>query len=160
MQAARPDLVVVRLPQLERGPFADGLGFPRTAEELTSSLRVDSFQRRLAALNLRYVVVVRGQTTKGPGQLAGGSAGGRSWYLWSIGSEWDRASSVSAEVVDVPGARQAGGVTAHSRGKEGLQVPVILILPLPPVPYSAATESLACEALGKPVVDFLLHQDR
>jgi hypothetical protein len=160
MQAERPDLLLLRLAQLERIAPSAGPGFPRNADALMPLLQANAFRRELAAQRVRYVVVVRGHTATSESRLAGGSAGGREWYLWSIGGEWERTSNVRAEVLDVGEARQAGTLAAFSRGKAGFQVPVIAIIPLPPVPYSSPTESSACEALGKSVLEFILHQDR
>ena len=158
MRAESADLTIVRWAQFRRGGLPAGGGFQDTAEALLAQLKEDSFRRTLAALKLRYVLVVSGGTTKGPGraQLAGPDL--RSG-LWGIGGEWERHSFVTATVIDVAEVRHAGALTASSRGKEGFVVPVFLILPLPPVPFSTPTESEACNALGKAVAGFFAHKD-
>jgi hypothetical protein len=158
IQAEKADLTVRQAPELKRASFQDGRGFPETVETLMPLLQEDAFRRRLG---VRYVVVVRGSTTTGASQfqIAPPGSYGRGWdmLMWGVGSEWSRSSSVTAEVVDVAGVRHAGAVTAYSHGKSGVAIPIVAIVPVP-IPYSAPTESFACAALGKAVVDFLLHK--
>lgn len=163
MQSERSDLAVIRAADLRRAfPQTRSQDFPRSVEALIPLLQNDGFRQGLTSLRLRYVLVVQGSTTTGSSQLQGVSPFERrdAIGLWAIGGEWDRYSSITAEVIDLVEARHSGKLMASSRGKAGFSVPVFVIIPLPPVPYSAPTETEACSALGKAVVAFLLHRDK
>ncbi len=158
MLAERSDLTVIPTDELRRAAFP-GSRFedaPRSIAALLPLAQSAEFRRRIAALKLRYVLLVRVATeTANAKPVFAASSGG----VWGVGGEWDRISSVTAEILDLREARQSGALTASSYGRAGFVVPVLVIIPLPPVPYSAMTETEACKALGKAVVEFLQRAD-
>jgi hypothetical protein len=75
--------------------------------------------------------------------------------MWGITRHWTRSSWLTATILDLRLARRAGTLNSGVSGEAGWVFPVFLIIPLPPVPYKAATESPACEAMGPAAADFM-----
>lgn len=75
--------------------------------------------------------------------------------LWRIGRESRRTTDVEAIVFDTTSAVRAGELRLSIEGGSGWFVPVLLILPLPPIPYGSSTESKACKTIGGAIAEFL-----
>jgi len=75
--------------------------------------------------------------------------------LWRIGRKSRRTTDVEAIIFDTSSAVQAGELRLSIEGGSGWFVPVLLILPLPPIPYGSRTESKACKTIGGAIAEFL-----
>ena len=102
-------------------------------------------------MNLRYLIVLKASTTESGRKTTFDMNDG----VWGVGRESDRFTFIAAEILDIKEVRQSGSLNAHASGKAGFMVPFVLIIPLPPFPYSAMTESHACSSLGKAVAQFI-----
>ncbi len=153
-----PGLMAVAGTEFRRLALGEAVGGqpPRTPAELMQLLHDTEFRQRINATRLRYVVVLSVVTSEASleQRFSRGHYG-----TWGIGNEWKRTSKLSATVVDLKEARESGLLLAGSSGKPGLLLPVVLVVPLPPVPLFAATESAACESLGRAVARFLSQRD-
>lgn len=157
MGAAERDLKIIPAETFWLTAFP-GIAFqdlPRSSEVLTVLLKDEGFRGRIAPLNLRYAIVLKVSTRESGRKTTFGASQG----VWGIGRESIRASSISAEIMDLREARPSGRLSTRVRGQAGFAVPVILIIPLPPVPYSAMTETRACGSLGKAVANFVTGKD-
>ena len=123
----------------------------RSVEPLLAFLGEEGSGRRVEELGIRYVVVVESDT---------GSYGER-WdfdadnWMWAVGKFWTRRSTLTAFVIDVRQAARSGAIISHSEGEAGYVIPFFVIVPLPPIPWFAPTESAACSGLGVAVARFL-----
>jgi hypothetical protein len=109
----------------------------------------------MAPLRLRYIVILDAATREvGRGATVDFDRG-----VWGVGSEWTRVSELSAAVLDVTSAQQSGTVGSQSWGKAGFVVPFVLVIPLPPIPWSSFTESRACNALGPAIATFVAGEE-
>lgn len=157
MESAMPNFTIVpaeafRRTALPGTAFED---FPRTVEALASVAKDVGFRQRVASLRLRYVVVLTVITQESGRKTFFGADQG----MWAVGRESHRSTSMSADILDLREARVSGTLQADSYGKAGWALPGILYLPLPPIPYSAMTETKACGSLGKPVTNFIRIKD-
>jgi hypothetical protein len=120
---------------------------PRNPVQLLQSLSDGEPAGRAASLRLRYLVVLDGKWSTGPGSP--GSAGSP-----VIGWGWDRYSTLYATVLDLTHRRVAGEISASSRGPAGWGVGIVWIIP---VPFFIATqpESRACAGLGEALARFI-----
>jgi hypothetical protein len=156
LRAEKSDMRIIPAEEFRRVAFpgARFQDMPRTIKTLLPVLQDAGFRQRVIPLNLRYLVVVRVSTQKvNPETHLRVDEG-----VWGIEKNWERVSLAVAEVLDVKQARQSGGSTAESRGLEGIAFPFLLIVPLPPVPYSSPTETSACQSLGKAIGKFVLQK--
>lgn len=80
----------------------------------------------------------------------GGSGGG-----WGIGRTSRRETDIVATVWSVAQAVEAGVLRQKAVGESGWMVPMVLVVPLLPIPYSSATESTACRVMGSALTEFL-----
>ena len=153
IESATPDFTIVPAATFRSTalPGAAFEHFPRTAEALAAAAKDEDFRRRVAPLKLRYAVVLTVITREsGRRTTHGGSQG-----VWEVGRQSVRSTSMTAEILDLREARISGALRANSQGAAGWTVPVVLFVPLPPIPYSAVTETKACDSLGKPVANFI-----
>ncbi len=101
------------------------------------------YRARLAALGLRYMVLVGAPETSqefDSFDCAGGGPG------FMCGASWSRRSKIRATTIDLVEGREIGSSTAYSLGKR------VVLLPLP-MYFPAATEGEACKALGKTLAE-------
>ncbi len=149
----------IRMGKDFRGMLFPGKKFeeiPHSAEMLLVSLEDESLRDRVEKLGIRYVIVVNTDTSNTGKQtefefLTSTAPLG----AWSYSRTRSRISSFSAVVIDVRKPAESGRIWSTSHGTVGYVVPFFLIVPLPPVPLFAGTESEACSALGDAVVGFL-----
>ncbi len=76
---------------------------------------------------------------------------------WAAGSERDYHTSLRTTVIDLEDGAIAGTMEFHRTGQTGYVVPVLVIIPLPPIPYGSLSlaESATCRELGKSMAYFL-----
>ena len=125
--------------------------FPHDPAEMLQRAGERESRERLAALGLRYVVLLEGRWSTNDGKFEGGGfiIGGALLY------GWDRFSRLRATVVDLTHRRSAGEVVVYGKGDVGGGV--LIFLPGIPVPFLAMSdpESEACAALGKGLAGFI-----
>jgi hypothetical protein len=134
---------------------------PRSPEEILSLLVSADFQERITPLRIRYLIVVGVHIEKYGSEVKGegGSEGG------AIGSEWKKDTQMSAVILDVMNAHEAGTLAAKAEGKGVIVFPFLfgfplpVVLPLPPVGWSSPTTSRACSALGEASARFIVGGD-
>jgi len=76
--------------------------------------------------------------------------------MWAVSESWARHSNFHALVLDVKRYSESGEISSRSEGAVGYVLPVLLIIPLPPIPWLSMTESEACSALGSAVAKFIV----
>ena len=124
---------------------------PRRPESVITLLGDSEFQRRIAPLSVRYLVLLDVSTSAlGRRQTADGQL-----LLWVMKESWARTSRLTAVVLDIKGASRSGEIIADASGAAGVLVPFVVLMPLPPIWWSPATESWACAELGKAVAEFI-----
>ena len=74
---------------------------------------------------------------------------------WGVGRRSKRTTHIVATVWSTEQSVEAGVLTQRGEGLSGWVVPVLLVIPLPPIPYSSGTESKACRAMGNALAEFL-----
>ncbi len=129
----------------------------RSTESLLSALQDNSSRYKVDKLGLRYVIVV-GTHTSTFEQHGKFELSDRLW-AWGYTKSWTRSSRFWAIIIDVRQRAKAGRISSSSDGNAGYVIPVLLVIPLPPMPFFAATESKACFALGVEVGRFLVGND-
>jgi hypothetical protein len=157
MRKRLPNMKVVRAKEFRSAAFP-GKGFvdaPRATEATLEALADPELQRRIERLNLRYMVVLDVKTTNSGADTKVEFGKGASDGMWGVTRQWKRSSWLTATVLDLRFARRAGTLNSGVSGEAGWVFPVFLIISLPPVPYKAATESPACEAMGLAAADFM-----
>jgi hypothetical protein len=124
---------------------------PRTVENLLLFLQDGKSRHQVEMQRIRYLIVVDTNTYNygEKSDFAANQAG------MVLSQTWTRSSNFIAFVIDVSQSAKSGAFSSNSSGKAGYVVPFIIIIPLPPVPIFALTESEACSALGTAVVKFL-----
>jgi hypothetical protein len=133
-------------------PGATFLDSPRSPESVMPFLVDSEFQRRIASLSVRYLVLLDVSTSAlGRRKTVDGAS-----LLWVVKESWARASRLNAVVLDIKGAIRSGEISADASEGAGVFVPFVVLIPLPPVWWSPATESSACAGLGKAVADFIM----
>ena len=124
---------------------------PRSPVQLLQALSEGEPVARAASLRLRYLVVLDGRWSTGPGKFQGSSGAGGGG---AVGWGWDRHSTLNATVLDIAHQRIAGEVSASSSGPAGWGLGIVFIIP---VPFFFATqpESQACAGLGEALARFI-----
>jgi hypothetical protein len=131
--------------------FAD---VPRTADVTLQTLADPDVKKRIEGLNLRYLVVLDVRTTDTATQT--NVEADKNFYLvWGVTRHWWRNSWLTATILDTRLVRKAGTLNCAVSGEAGWIFSAFLMIPMPPVPYTTATESKACDALGLATADFL-----
>lgn len=80
-------------------------------------------------------------------------------FLWGVGRESTRETVINSRIYDVPNAQLTGHLNTRLSGSRGFVVPVMLIIPLPPVPYSTMTETNTCRAMGRAIGRYLVNNE-
>ena len=116
------------------------------------------FYRRIAALKLRYLIVINAQEGS---RLTDAQWSGGSKMLGLPGPlvnwSWQNSALLEAIVLDVKGRRLSGSVQALAIGKSGAGL-MLLVFPFPiPVPYVTPSfpQSAACRGFGDGLAKFL-----
>ncbi len=129
-------------------PWFEPATAPANTDELAAMLARPAVKRRVEELAIRYVVVAAGSTTKkdeGFFFCGGGGPG-----VGCLGfSTQDRESRITAAVWDLKQGTSAGQLTAKTTGTN------VSIGVLVPILFFSATETAACEGLGKRLAQFL-----
>ena len=109
-------------------------------------------RKALSDAGIGFVVLMRVETREFGRHttVEGGGSGG-----WAIGRTSTRETDMEATVWSVEQAVEAGVLKQKSVGETGWMVPMVLIVPLLPIPYGSATESMACRAMGNSLAEFL-----
>src|SRR5262245_10822054 len=133
-------------------PGASFLDSPRSPESIMPLLGDPELQRRIAPLSVRYLVLLDVSTSalNRRKTVSGASV------AWTMKESWARSSCVNAVVLGTKGASRSGAISADVSGDAGVVVPFVVVMPLPPVWWSPATESSACADLGKAVANFIV----
>ena len=114
---------------------------PKTEEELSKLLRQPLVSRKVAALGVRYVVMMSGgtHTSNAWGEMFPGPPGA------VVGS--DVRISFHASVWDMKKVRSAGSLGTSVSGSN-------FMLLIPPIPIMNATEQDACDDIGRRLAEF------
>jgi hypothetical protein len=115
-------------------------------------LKQPELQGALLAADIGFVVLMQVETREFGRHtiIEGGSGGG-----WGIGRTSRRETDVVATVWSVAQAVEAGVLRQKAVGESGWMVPMVVVVPLPPILYSSATESTACRVMGSALTEFL-----
>jgi hypothetical protein len=157
VRRVHPTVVIVLPDEFRRSVFPDLApeAAPTNAEYLSLLLDHPTFQERVAALRIHYLISVSGGTaqTGGPGA---GAIGGPGAAVLVIAGSWDRTTSLTASVLDLQQKRIAGKLEASVTGHPWL----LIIFPSPLMLGAPAfTESKACEDLGDAVAKFIAGEE-
>jgi hypothetical protein len=125
-------------------------------EELDEASVLDALQRPaigglVAQDGIGYVVTLEVFTRDADRQTTLAAEQG----VWGVGRESRRTTMYKATVWGSALRARVGTLALQTQGRTGWVVPVLVVLPLPPVPYWSNTESRACEAMGNALVEFL-----
>ena len=132
-------------------------------ERLTQSatlamLKQPELRGALSEAGIGFVVLMQVETHefgRHTNVESGGAGGG-----WGIGRTSTRATDIVATVWSVGQAVEAGVLRQKAVGESGWMVPMVLVVPLLPIPYSSATESTACRVMGSALAEFLYSDAR
>src|SRR5258708_25325249 len=155
MRAERPELAIVPANEFRQAAFPK-FGFqdsPHSIEALMPLLKDAEHRQRMASMRLRYVVILKILTERMNSK----------WSFFAFVPTWgfsrgeERYSTLTAEILDLKEARISGKLQVNASGRTGFVVPVFLVIPLPPVPIFAMTETKACDSLGKVTARFITY---
>ena len=150
MQEAAPALEIMPARKFRDAlyPWFEPATAPDHIDELTALLSRPAVKQRIGELDVRYVAVVGGHTTRENEGAFGCFAAGHGAGCLGLGTE-DRESQFSAAVWDLKQGTSAGEITAKTSGTN-VYIGVIV-----PIMFFSATESAACDALGKRLAEFV-----
>jgi hypothetical protein len=115
------------------------------------ALEQPAIGRLVAQEGIGYVVMLEVFTRDADRQTTFAAEQG----IWGVGRESRRTTTYKATVWGSAVRGPVGTLALQTQGRTGWVVPVLVVLPLPPVPYWSNTESRACEAMGDALVEFL-----
>ena len=151
LRLADPEVSIIPSEQFRDAlfPWFERRQMPSDPQQMAALLEKALIQRRIKAFDLRYLIVVSSDTKQSDVKHAmilvpGGFFGFESW---------DREASLTAVVWDLKEAQRAGTVDVSASGTA--LVPAF-ILPIPLIP---ATETTACQQLGRHLAQFLTGAD-
>lgn len=121
------------------------------AETVPELLAVPAIQHAVSAANIGYVILLQSTTTDSDRHTTFGAGGA----AWAVGRESTRETTLVASVWSVLPSTKVGELEQRAHGQTGWMVPVLIIIPFPPIPYTSDTESKACEAMGHALAEFL-----
>ena len=123
---------------------------PREPEELLSWAIEPESSERLDSLQLRYLVVLDGNSWASEGKFGGGGF----LFIAAAAYSWSRHSYLRATVLDVAHRRIAGQLSVSDGGLVMAGVAIYVIVP---VPFFAAPdpESQTCTKLGEGLARFI-----
>lgn len=124
---------------------------PDRAVDLLSRQRT---QDALTSANIAYVVLLSAKTVDSnrSTQVDGGIAPGG---FWGIARSSTRVSTLRGTVFSTAAGARAGTLELTVGGKSGWAMPILLILPMPPIPFGSPTEKAACKSMGDAIAEFL-----
>lgn len=131
----------------------DQADYERLTQPATLALlRQPKLSGALSEAGISFVVLMQVETREFGRHtiVEGGSGGG-----WGIGRTSRRETDIVATVWSVEQAIEAGVLRQKAVGESGWMVPMVLVVPLLPIPYSSATESTACRVMGSALAEFL-----
>jgi len=152
MLSSNTDLIFSSSPEVRATLFL-GNTVGEISQEPEKLLRWASepeFSKRLASLQLRYLVVLDGSSWASEGAFGGGGF----LLIAAAGYSWTRHSNLRATVLDVAHRRIAGRLSISDGGLVTAGVAIYVIVP---VPFFAAPdpESRTCTELGKGLAQFI-----
>lgn len=121
------------------------------AETVPDLLAVPAIQHALLDADIGYVIVLESTTTDSDRHTTFAAGSG----AWGVGRESTRETTLVASVWSVLQSAKVGGLEQRAHGQTGWLVPVLIVIPFPPIPYTSDTESKACEAMGRALTEFL-----
>jgi hypothetical protein len=146
IEGVSPKLHIMMPKQFREGlfPYFMPSTTPQSPQGLKDLMQKLIVQKRLASLNVRYLVFLLKKPTVtdrhgGIGCFAGPGAGGCLGLSW-----WDRKSDLKAEVWDLSSGDFLGKVSAQAYGTGVLPA---LMIPIPL--YVPATDATACKDIGR-----------
>ncbi len=148
-----PELRVVPPDEFRRLAFPDlpPDAAPRSPQYLGMLLDNAAFRKRIAPLNLRYLIAIGGETqVKQTGGLIAGTAPAPGGAVLLGGWVWRRDTRLVASILDLKQPGSAAEMDATAKGTAWL----VLIEGLP-LGAPAFTEANACAALGDKVARYL-----
>jgi len=139
--------------------------FDMETADLLSALKRPDGIGGIERTGLRYLVVADVETDRNSRlepifEAEGGGGGG--CCILGVGEMGDRKSRVTLKIIDLRALSEAGGLHIESGGKHGWMagVGIVIIIPVPYyIPWWAMTETEACDALGKSVIQSLTIDD-
>lgn len=127
-----------------------------TPDSIIRLLNDAAFLNRISPLRLRYLIILELHASKG---VVGTGVELSQFPVWGIVRSSKKNVTVTATIVDVKRKQVSGKISSSKWGESGYMVPFLLILPLPPIPYSDFVETPACTGLVEPLVRFLENKD-
>lgn len=118
---------------------------------LEAQLEETAPRESLTAMGLKYLVAMEVKTEKGKRRT--GVSGQE--FIGVIGRVGKRTTWLFSTIYEVASGNEAGRLSTTLSGEEGWFVPVLVIIPLPPIPFSTATESRTCTAMGEALAKFI-----
>ena len=119
----------------------------------TPELHLESpaLKEELAAMGLKYLVAMEVKTEESKRRTKIDGRG----YMGAIGRVGKRTTWLFSTIYEVASGNEAGRLSTTLSGDDGWVVPVLVIIPLPPIPFSTATESRTCTAMGEALAKFI-----
>lgn len=121
------------------------------AETIPELLAAPAVQHAVLDANIGYVIALQSTTTDSDRHTTFAGSGG----AWGVGRESTRETTLVASVWSVLPSAKVGWLEQRAHGQTGWLVPVLIVIPFPPIPYTSDTESKACEAMGRALAEFL-----
>lgn len=123
-----------------------------TQQQTLALLGQPELRGALSEAGIGYVVLLQIETREYDRRTSfeGGAEGG-----WAVGRKSTRTTNIVATVWSTEQSVEAGVLRQQATGESGWMVPVLLVIPLPPIPYSSGTESKACRVMGNALAQFL-----
>jgi hypothetical protein len=159
MRAEEPKLAIIPTEEFRRSAFP-GISFqdsPRSSGALLPLLTDAEHRERMSSLKLRYLVILEVSTKSTNLHWAYSGREGREDTDLHVGKEWEKFSHLTAQVLDLTEARQAGELIVGASGKAAVGVGVLIMIPVP-FYFSAPTESRACASLGRATARFIMEK--
>lgn len=128
---------------------------PRSEQSLIQTLKNEAVHKIFETSKLRYIVSVDIETSNTNKE----SDFNTQILTSSFVKQWTRISNFHAIVIDAKLKSKSGEFLSSSTGRAGYVVPILIILPLPPVPWFSMTENESCSAMGKAIHNFILSND-
>ncbi len=134
-----------------RNSFFPGMdidSMPRTQESINLLLGNPAVREKISKLRLRYLIVVRVDTSTAPDPDITKDG----LYLYGFLVGWHESTSMTAKVIGLKSPCVSGKVEATAKGESVYGTALLLI----PVIKPAHTQSSACKKLGEALSRFIL----
>lgn len=127
-----------------------------TGTALDAQLENPALREELTAMGLKYLVAMEVQTEESERRTGGGVPNvAAAPAIWIIGRGGDRTTWFVSRIFESISGEETGHLDTELSGADGWFVPVLVIIPLPPIPFSTATESRTCTAMGEALAKFI-----